>query len=453
MEAPRRSRSVSITPKKAQPSDYERQFKPFYMPSNTTLAPYNRPSRDDKGLAVTRDKIDEGLKVNLEAEKTAERQGSATMLELLPSSRNKVHRPPAQVFAVKDIMEKIDGTTSRPIDLTGAQLNQATDNPLHLLASISMKCLKFAEDVRPPYIGTYTRLRGAQSISRLARNPFGRGLPNTNYDYDSEAEWEDPIDGEDLDSEGEEDADDDGDADEMAGFLDDEEATDLARAGNRRPVLGNQEPTCTGICWEGPRGHIDQGLAALDWRLLKLDILMGKRPSHVLADSQADLSENPRLPINPYCSEYWLPTTSSSSLQLTPHAQSTLMEPPRFPLHPVNRNNAQLSSSALTRSTYGSIPDRSAPMKATKPQRQIPPELMDDFKVAVQGNDLTKVGLLEILKKKYVLLLSLKIKPHADELFRFPKQPKDAIKDTLEMIAERVGPKTAEKKWMLKSGI
>ena len=78
---------------------------------------------------------------------------------------------------------------------------------------------------------------------------------------------------------------------------------------------------------------------------------------------------------------------------------------------------------------------------------------MDDFKVAVQGNDLTKVGLLEILKKKYVLLLSLKIKPHADELFRFPKQPKDAIKDTLEMIAERVGPKTAEKKWMLKSGI
>lgn len=35
---------------------------------------------------------------------------------------------------------------------------------------------------------------------------------------------------------------------------------------------------------------------------------------------------------------------------------------------------------------------------------------------------------------------------------RFAKQPKDAIKTTLELIAERVGSKNAEKRWVLKSG-
>lgn len=33
---------------------------------------------------------------------------------------------------------------------------------------------------------------------------------------------------------------------------------------------------------------------------------------------------------------------------------------------------------------------------------------------------------------------------------RFPKQPKAAIKDTLDTVAERIGPKEGEKKWVLK---
>lgn len=69
------------------------------------------------------------------------------------------------------------------------------------------------------------------------------------------------------------------------------------------------------------------------------------------------------------------------------------------------------------------------------PKRLIAAELMDNFKTAVVGNDLTKAGLVEVLKK------------------RFPKQSKDAIKDTLDAIAERVGPKLIEKKWVLKKGV
>lgn len=34
---------------------------------------------------------------------------------------------------------------------------------------------------------------------------------------------------------------------------------------------------------------------------------------------------------------------------------------------------------------------------------------------------------------------------------RFPKQPKAAIRNTLDTFAERIGAKEAEKKWVLKS--
>ena len=74
------------------------------------------------------------------------------------------------------------------------------------------------------------------------------------------------------------------------------------------------------------------------------------------------------------------------------------MEPPRIPLNPVNRQNTLLPAPAT-------LKDRPLDPLATKPSkpppRLLPPELMDDFKRAVQGNDLTKLGLLEVLKKQY----------------------------------------------------
>lgn len=76
------------------------------------------------------------------------------------------------------------------------------------------------------------------------------------------------------------------------------------------------------------------------------------------------------------------------------------MEPPRVPLHPINRQNALLSSSLPTKAPDDSALNSSAPFKPAKAKRQIASELMDNFKTAVQGNDLTKVGLLEVLKKK-----------------------------------------------------
>lgn len=60
--------------------------------------------------------------------------------------------------------------------------------------------------------------------------------------------------------------------------------------------------------------------------------------------------------------------------------------------------------------------------------------VLTDFKRAVEGSDLTKMGLVEILKKQ------------------FPKQSKDAIRDTLDAVAERVGPRMADRKWILRDG-
>lgn len=78
------------------------------------------------------------------------------------------------------------------------------------------------------------------------------------------------------------------------------------------------------------------------------------------------------------------------------------MEPPRIPLNPVNRQNTILPASATSKDRPS---DPSATIKPSKaPPRLLPPELMEDFKRAVQGNDLTKLGLLEVLKKQYFSL-------------------------------------------------
>ena len=89
-------------------------------------------------------------------------------------------------------------------------------------------------------------------------------------------------------------------------------------------------------------------------------------------------------------------------------------------------------------------------MKPAKVKRKIAPELMDEFKCAVQGSDLTKLGILEVLKKKFVPLVIEFLCAQANECTRFPKQSKDAIRGTLELVAERVGSTEPEKKWTLK---
>ena len=79
------------------------------------------------------------------------------------------------------------------------------------------------------------------------------------------------------------------------------------------------------------------------------------------------------------------------------------MEPPRMPLHPINRQKTHITPPPTKKPLHDAKTDSTAPMKPPKIHRHVSSDLMEEFKAVVQGNDLTKLGLLEILKKKYGL--------------------------------------------------
>ena len=421
-----------MTPQRIKASDYERAFPPFFVQSHTFLAPFNRFVRDDRAIFHAESKIDQVLNQGLNIGEKTPGSYLPILLHFAPLKKRRWYR---STPTVKQIIARINGSSQEPIDLTDSKT--FTRKPTDLLQSISMKTLKFAEDVRPPYIGTYTKSNNRETTTKLPRKPCSRLLPEVNYDYDSEAEWEDPGEGEDLDSEGEEEADDE-DEDEMDGFLDDEEVAD-SRTVKRRPLLGDLEPTCTGLCWPGDRNGPDLSAYCID-------TLTGKKTSCGTCFCHADnTTEVQCFPIDPYTTSYWHePPPAKAAQSSIPAAQSSLMEPPRIPLNQIHATNTLLLPNQQPlksgKNPPHPNPNQSNPSTDTlnnvkTPKRLIPNDLIDDFKSAIKGSDLTKIGLVEVLKKQ------------------FPKQSKDVLRDSLDMVAERVGEKLAEKRWVLRPGV
>ena len=269
-------------------------------------------------------------------------------------------------------------------DLIGI-LNEAPPNcsthldPYEALRQLSHKHLHFAEDVRPAYNGTFTR------ITRLTpRNPFKKDTDVFAYDYDSEAEWEfEPEDGENLDDEsvlGDDDAsvmDESGDEEDRA-FLDDE---DLDDEGNLQSVTPGRDgkiggkkglgkrfvapvvPVIKGVCWEvgGIQGD---------------DILAGMRAGILLFDEKGD---GLRPPIDPLSTEYWIS-------QMPP-------PPPRkcdaqMLLRPVDASG----TAQLVKPTIG----------ASKSKIPFPENMLGEFLKAIQGATHNQILLIELLKKQYL---------------------------------------------------
>lgn len=90
--------------------------------------------------------------------------------------------------------------------------------PIHAV----LKLLKFEENYRPAYLGTWRKIPPGGCVS--ARRPFGR-VPEVDYDYESDAEWDE---GEDPEGESLSDLDDDEEDDE-----DGEEEDELEDATNQ----------------------------------------------------------------------------------------------------------------------------------------------------------------------------------------------------------------------------
>ena len=180
-------------------------------------------------------------------------------------SKRKINH--ARTRTARTIIDRIQEGSVTPIDLTGTSSPARLDS---LLNRVQLKVFSFHEDVRPGYQGTYTQPVSPRTGIKLSRKPFERALPNKNYDYDSEAEWEPPEEGdEDLDAMDEQSGDED-DEEDMADFLDDEDDV-----GKRRLVVSDMEPQCSGLCWEGQdkKANASRGFNMAGFRM---EIIAGK---------------------------------------------------------------------------------------------------------------------------------------------------------------------------------
>ena len=404
-------------------SDYERTFPPFFVQSYVSLASHNRYGSDSQELIDIQTRMDECLAPYIKPEEDRTHR-KAFNLESRPKlSNRRRQRGRRPLHTVKHIIGRIQGSVGNPIDLTcNARNAQSGLRDSDLLNEVPVKFLKFAEDVRPPYRGTFSRRPPDQSSLRKGRNPFERSLPAMNYDYDSEAEWEepDPEDGEDLDSEGEEDAGTDEEGDDMDGFLDDEDMPDgPGGARNRRRVTsGDLEPLCTGLCWEGAYGQNhyirteEKALPRLD--SYRLEVILGQSSHHGVHVSTllTIISEGANAPIDPYSTSYW--QRSQHNSPSGPKAGTTAsgsMNPPRAPLHTIDKSNAASNQSPLLFNPNGKAAnvlrhDKTSSKTGHANKRLVRQEDMEDFQKAVDGSDLTKAGLIEVLKKRSVWVSS-----------------------------------------------
>ncbi|KAI9933304.1 hypothetical protein AWENTII_002660 [Aspergillus wentii] len=336
-------------------SDYQRQFPDFFLQSHTTVAPPHRFERDAEALRHMREKVDTSLKL-----------GDRTSQEPLAFRPNEIfHMMPyrrrhgRQSGSIKEILLKIQSLG----DSTGlGAIAEAKpgSRPQDLLKGHRMKSFRFGEDVRPPYQGTYSKPVPVPSAKKLSRNPFHRGLPDTNYDYDSEAEWEEPEEGEDLDSEEEEEGSEDGE-DDLDGFLDDDDDNQID--GKRRLIVGDLEPVCTGIRWQG--NSVDP-----DLQMYKMETI----------------AEGATFPIDPFSTAYWQKPKAAEPAPGGGAGRSTL--------------HAFMTNSSAPNGSSTPMADGTGLALLSKARRPFPPEQLPEFKQVVDGSDLTKTGLVEILKKR-----------------------------------------------------
>jgi chromatin assembly factor 1 subunit A len=362
----------------------KQRFLPFTLPKQAVLAPHNRFLPLKQELARVNEHLDSYL--------TSSPALIPTFTEELEMYKLKRGYTP---FPVQGIVERIHGSSNNPIDLTSSSEEQPQD----LLRSCTMKYLHFSQDVRPPYCGTWTKPQSFENARKLARNPFKQLLPELDYDYDSEAEWEEPEDGEDLDSDGESDEE-DGDED-MEGFLDDDNPPDYLQA--RKGQMSNDlVPVCTGLQWEDASGvlHAADGGQAADFSSLKMGALLGQCPRIESAwwAHCSNLVVEPRPPtIDPFTRAYWedepLSVAPLSLKDQTTLPLVGLMNPPRIPLQ--DRPYGFLNGANVQGTVNGKVPKAA---KVTRPGRVVPADLLPAFKKQVEGSDMTKIAMIEHLK-------------------------------------------------------
>ncbi|KAI6837817.1 hypothetical protein KC332_g791 [Hortaea werneckii] len=409
-------------------SDYRRHFLPYELPTHSTMAQtFSIPNPDD--YAYWQGAFDDELKDPSFREKVdlGLIEPSAVVDHMFKSD-GAAGRGTRQ-YSIRTLVDHIQGTSSSPIDLTHD--TSTARAPLLALQDVSRRYLHFSTDVRPPYFGTYTKIRSPRSTRRMMINPFSRTRTDTDYDYDSEAEWEEPEEGEDICGDDEDDAESLGDEDEMDAFLDDSEDS---LKNKRKLITGDLQPTSTGLCWENEKAVAVQSIgdggeilgAPKEMQDMKIGCLLPNFSGCT---------------IDPFSTEYWAGDMAAPPVPLgeTPLTTQGTLAPVRPPLQERHSNGSPTQTLLIgaAEGEKGPITSSSATQgnkRGPKPQaKTLNKEDLDEFKEAVVGSPLGKVELCKGLKT------------------RFPKMTMETIKEALSSQFAQVGSKKAEKKWVFVS--
>ncbi|KAK6534062.1 chromatin assembly factor-I (CAF-I) p90 subunit [Arthrobotrys megalospora] len=303
-------------------TDYTKAFQPFFVRAGVTVAPSNGFWFKELPIQNSCQRMDTFLfnaiagssdEMEIEGQENGQENGASVVRydktrvseNLSPSSfeglsffsESKVKRGNIPKLSTKHILARLNSSPGPVPDIFGKRKSDDTDYVAEL-KKLPRKILKYAEDVRPAYQGTYTRVPTTSGL-RKGRNPFQKSLPGVQYDYDSEAEWvqEPDDDGEDIVSEEDEDPMEVGSADEMDDFLDDEDEV----VKKKNTVAGPLIPAASGLMWDGECPKSEELVS------FKMGILI----------------EGGATPINPFSQEYWI----KDKRKLVPQSRAAQLAP------------------------------------------------------------------------------------------------------------------------------
>ncbi|WFD31345.1 hypothetical protein MSPP1_002379 [Malassezia sp. CBS 17886] len=191
-------------------TDYERTFLPCEYKSLAEPNRFFRNVGDELWSAID-------AREKPQQEMLAEFQSMARQRLGQPRNRRGIH--PA--VCVRDIMQAV-----RESDVLGGDMEERAKRGLEKLNNrrlLPVKLLQFQSDRRPGWIGTFTRATAFVT----PRKPFGQDPIALDYTYDSDAEWDEMDEGENVDDAADEREDDEsmigsGDESEMDDWLEDD---------------------------------------------------------------------------------------------------------------------------------------------------------------------------------------------------------------------------------------
>ncbi|KAB5575488.1 putative chromatin assembly factor 1 subunit A [Coniochaeta sp. 2T2.1] len=387
--------SPAGTPQKAETKEvsvYEQMFKPFFVKEQVTLAPRFQMDEETKDL-----------KTRIFDEYVSGKRGAD--IEVTPFNPEKALDLPFIIPrgglypSVRDIMaEWNDNSARKPVDLTTESQNTQIRNTRRALQDVPMKFLGFKEDVRPPYYGTVTSMPSSlASLRKLARNPVAKDVLPLQYDYDSEAEWQEE-DGEDVDLMDDEEDDAEND-EEMDDFLDDSEDVGLTRPA----LVSGLEPESTGICWEnrkrlGPKAHMYK---------FRMEFILETLDHHHSID--------------PFSTHYWQPVKPAPTATTTHLAPSSAA---------TSKPDSKTMPTPAPTDAFKALGATAMAAQGRPKTTSLAPDMVEKLKeLVMEKKSLSKVGIVELFNSEN-------------------KVPKAAIKSAIDLIAEKKG-----KEWVLKAGV